>query len=470
MAETALDLTLESVDSGSWHTERTLALVPEPTIEAPTMCDLAAGTRLHDSRLRVLERISDGACGVVYRGEHIDLRRPLAIKVLRGDMMGEGAREQFLDEARITGSISSPHVVQVVDFGELPDGRVWYAMELLGGRALDQVIAGGPIEASRAIDLLRMACKGLAAGHAAGFVHRDVKPQNLVLVERGGREHLVVVDFGIAVPIGTKPDSICGTPEYMAREQIIRDPLDPRTDVYALGCCAYELLTGKSLVGVCTLGQALLKHDLGIEPKFPAEANVPEALQAIVRRCLAVDPAQRYADRSRRRSFARGSGAAADRRGAPRSDRGRVRCAREATSAEATEQRARVVVRERGRDRGARRVAAGAGGEGCRHSARAAGRGGPRCDRADGAAGRATDDRGAGADGHRCAPRWRAEPRRGARRRGRGAGARFGDGRADLGADGASREQGGRSTLGERRRHRVVTRSRARRSTRAASG
>jgi tetratricopeptide (TPR) repeat protein len=296
MAETALDLTLESVDSGSWHTERTLALVPEPTIEAPTMCDLAAGTRLHDSRLRVLERISDGACGVVYRGEHIDLRRPLAIKVLRGDMMGEGAREQFLDEARITGSISSPHVVQVVDFGELPDGRVWYAMELLGGRALDQVIAGGPIEASRAIDLLRMACKGLAAGHAAGFVHRDVKPQNLVLVERGGREHLVVVDFGIAVPIGTKPDSICGTPEYMAREQIIRDPLDPRTDVYALGCCAYELLTGKSLVGVCTLGQALLKHDLGIEPKFPAEANVPEALQAIVRRCLAVDPAQRYAD------------------------------------------------------------------------------------------------------------------------------------------------------------------------------
>jgi len=296
--ETALDLTLESTGTRYWHPERPLSVVPSPTIEIewPTTCEeIAVGTRLHDSRLRIFERISDGACGIVYRGEHIDLQRPLAIKVLRDDMIGDGAREQFLDEARITGRISSPYVVQVVDFGELPGGRVWYAMELLGGRPLDQIIADGALEPARAIALLRMACKGLGAGHAAGFVHRDVKPQNLVVVERGGREHLVVVDFGIAVAIGTTPDSICGTPEYMAREQIVRDPLDARTDVYGLGCCAYELLTGRSLVGVCTLGQALLKHDLGIDPRFPAEANVPQALQAIVRRCLAIDPTRRYA-------------------------------------------------------------------------------------------------------------------------------------------------------------------------------
>lgn len=296
--EMALDLKLEPNGTRYWHPERPLSVVPSPTIEIewPTNCEeIAAGTRLHDSRLRIFERISDGACGVVYRGEHIDLQRPLAIKVLRDDMLGDGAREQFLEEARITGRISSPYVVQVVDFGELPSGRVWYAMELLGGRPLDKIIAQGALEPARAIALLRMACKGLGAGHAAGFVHRDVKPQNLVVVERGGREHLVVVDFGIAVAIGTTPDSICGTPEYMAREQIIRDPLDARTDVYGLGCCAYELLTGRSLVGVCTLGQALLKHDLGIDPRFPAEANVPQPLQEIVRRCLAIDPTRRYA-------------------------------------------------------------------------------------------------------------------------------------------------------------------------------
>lgn len=299
MAETALDLSLANCGTGFWTPERPLAVVPEPTIELewpPVGGEIASGTRLHDSRLRILERISDGACGVVYRGEHIDLQRQYAIKVLRDDMVGDSAREQFLDEARITGRIASPYVVQVIDFGEMPGGRLWYAMELLGGRPLDQIIADGALEPARAIDLLRMACKGLGAGHAAGFVHRDVKPQNLVVVERGGREHLVVVDFGIAVAIGTKPDSICGTPEYMAREQIVRDPLDARTDIYGLGCCMYELLTGTSLVGVCTLGQALLKHDLGIDPRFPAAANVPLALQEIVRRCLAVDPKRRYAD------------------------------------------------------------------------------------------------------------------------------------------------------------------------------
>lgn len=299
LMDAALDTTHEGSGTQFWHPERPVEQVPAPSIEVECSLDddeIPWGTCLPGSRLRILERISDGACGVVYRGEHVELLRPLAIKVLRKDMLGVGAHEQFLDEARITGRIESPHVVQVIDFGALPDGRAWYAMELLGGLSLDQLIARGPVETGRAIALLRMACKGLRAGHLAGFVHRDVKPQNLVVIQRGGREHLVVVDFGIAVAMGTKPDAICGTPEYMAREQIIRDPLDERTDVYALGCCAFELLTGTSLVGECTLGQALLKHDVGIRPRFPAEANVPHALQAIVRRCLEIDPAQRFAD------------------------------------------------------------------------------------------------------------------------------------------------------------------------------
>jgi len=275
----------------------TLDLDGPPSAEQDVETTLSLGTRLPGSRLRILARISDGGCGVVYRGEHVDLQRPLAIKVMRSEALTAGARELFLDEARTTTRIESPYVVHVVDFGELPDGRVWYAMELLGGRALDQLIADeGRISPARAIALLRMTCKGLAAAHEAGVVHRDVKPQNLVVIERGGREHLVLVDFGIALPTGTKPAVVSGTPEYMSREQILRDVLDARTDVYGLGCAAYELLTGRPVVGDCTIQQALLRHTEGLHPEFPAEAAVPQALQDVVRRCLDVDPAHRFQD------------------------------------------------------------------------------------------------------------------------------------------------------------------------------
>ena len=260
---------------------------------------LLPGMPLPGSRLRILERINDGGCGVVYRGEHVDLRRPLAIKVLRAERFSPGAREMFLDEARATTRIESPHVVQVVDFGELDDGRVWYAMELLGGRSLDELIvearrgASGRLAIARIVALLRMACKGLAAAHAAGLVHRDVKPQNLVVVERGGREHLVLVDFGISVGIGAMPTVICGTPQYMAREQINRGVLDARTDVYGLACCAYELLTGRSVVDGCTITEALVQHDQGLKPTFAGTPAVPLALQRLVRRCLAAEPSER---------------------------------------------------------------------------------------------------------------------------------------------------------------------------------
>jgi hypothetical protein len=269
--------------------------------DAGTSHTLLPGMQLPGSRLRILARINDGGCGVVYRGEHVDLQRPVAIKVQRVERLSPGAREMFLDEARATTRIESPHVVSVVDFGELADGRVWYAMELLGGRSLDELIveahrdASGRMDVARAIALLRMACKGLAAAHAAGVVHRDVKPQNLVVVERGGREHLVLVDFGISVEIGTTPRAICGTPQYMAREQIAGGMLDARTDVYGLACCAYELLTGRSVVDGCTIPEALAQHEEGLRPTFTGAPAVPMGLQLLVRRCLAADPSERVA-------------------------------------------------------------------------------------------------------------------------------------------------------------------------------
>jgi protein kinase-like protein len=171
-------------------------------------------------------------------------------------------------------------------------------MELLDGRALSEEIEhGGRIALGRAFTLLRMACKGLAATHALGMVHCDVKPHNLVLVQRGGREQLVLVDFGIAQTIGTKPGTVCGTPEYISPEQLDRTELDPRTDVYALGCCAYEMFTGRLLVEETSVERAVSRHLLGIENElvFPPEAKLPECVQALIRSCLARDPERRPA-------------------------------------------------------------------------------------------------------------------------------------------------------------------------------
>lgn len=293
--------TRERSDGDAEHVEEGTGAEVLEGGDAGTSHTLLPGMRLPGSRLRILDRINDGGCGVVYRGEHVDLRRPVAIKVQRSERLSPGAREMFLDEARATSRLESPHVVSVVDFGELADGRVWYAMELLGGRSLDELIVearredAGRLDVARVVALLRMACKGLAAAHAAGLVHRDVKPQNLVVVERGGREHLVLVDFGISVEIGATPRSICGTPQYMAREQIAGGTLDARTDVYGLACCAYELLTGRSVVDGCTIPEALAQHEEGLRPTFTGAPAVPMALQLLVRRCLAADPSERVA-------------------------------------------------------------------------------------------------------------------------------------------------------------------------------
>jgi predicted Ser/Thr protein kinase len=260
---------------------------------------LRLGETMPGTRLRVLERINDGAAGVVFRGEHVELGRQLAIKVLRRVARYSEDRDRFLGEARVATAIDSPFVVDVVDFGQLPDGRLWYAMELLDGEPLSNLLARERrLPLARGLTLLRMACKGLAAAHAHGVVHCDVKPQNLLVVPSGDRERLVIVDFGIAHEIGVRPGTICGTPEYISPEQIDKAELDPRTDIYALGCCAYEMLTGQLLIeDDCSVQRAVVRHMDGVEHGlvFPPEAELPASVQALVRRCLARDPGRRPA-------------------------------------------------------------------------------------------------------------------------------------------------------------------------------
>lgn len=255
---------------------------------------LVPGRRLPESRIEVGHRIGVGATAVVYRGLHVDLERPLAVKVLKRGVTWADARDRFLAEARLTSELDSAYVVDVVDFGTLPDGRMWSAMELLEGQPLADEIDKGPMSAERAICLLRMACKGLHAAHSKGVVHRDIKPDNLMLIQRGGRERLVLVDFGIATTDSGNNDERCGTPRYMAPEQILGEPLDGRTDLYALGCCAYEMLTGKLLVRSSSVEDVLEKHINGVRPEFDDSDGVPRGLRRVIECCLSVDPADRY--------------------------------------------------------------------------------------------------------------------------------------------------------------------------------
>ena len=265
------------------------------TVVAGPAVALAPGTRLPDSHIELQEQIGAGATAEVFRGRHVVLERPLAIKVLRHGASWPGARARFLSEARISTELDSPYVVDVVDFGSLSDGRLWSAMEMLDGRTLADALDRGPLSPERCVSLLRMACKGLHAAHTAGIIHRDIKPENLMLVERRGNEHLVIVDFGIATSAGPSEGDCCGTPRYMAPEQVRGETLDARADLYALGCCAFEMLTGKTLVSGSTVKHLLEAHVDGVAPVFPPELEIPRSLQLVVERCLHRDRERRHA-------------------------------------------------------------------------------------------------------------------------------------------------------------------------------
>jgi serine/threonine protein kinase len=259
-------------------------------------CALSLGQFVPEKRIRIIERLTQGAVGELYRAIHLDLERPVALKVLRNAPDSE-AIDRFRREAAVTARIDSPYVVDVLDYGTLPDGRPFYVMPWLGSTTLETIVRSGPVPVARAIGLLRMACKGLASAHAIELTHRDVKPQNLMLVDTGSSERLVVVDFGLATWSGSVPELHGGTPTYMAPEQVMGAPIDPRTDVYALGCVAYEMLTGRTPFVAPTV-VSLLRQHADCDPTPPhrlCPQRLPEGLETVVLRCLEKAPEDRYA-------------------------------------------------------------------------------------------------------------------------------------------------------------------------------
>lgn len=251
------------------------------------------------------EKLGSGGMGTVYRARHAMLRRPTAVKLLDVDKMSEAATARFEREVQLTSALTHPNTVAVFDFGRTPDGILYYAMEFLDGMNLDQLVSRfGPLTEARTIFILQQVCGSLAEAHAAGLVHRDVKPANVLLTHRGGLYDFVkVVDFGLARALEssdganiTSPNAVMGTPLYLSPESINQpDSVDARSDVYAVGAVGYFLLTGTPVFTGTTIMEICMKHTREAPQPPSARRGQPisAALEALILRCLAKSPADR---------------------------------------------------------------------------------------------------------------------------------------------------------------------------------
>ena len=262
---------------------------------------LIAGKPIPGTRYRLLRWLGEGGMGVVYEAEHIDIERRVALKILRAELSERSDTAQvFREEARAAAKAGSKNNVEIFDFGELPDGRLFFCMELLNGADL-AALTEAEIEPGRVFAILRQICKGLGAAHKSGVVHRDVKPENVILVQHEGRRDMVkIVDFGVAAILsrGEGNGQIAGTPQYMPPEQISGAAFDGRLDIYALGCVAYEMLVQHPPFTQENLADVLLAQINTVPPR-PSEARPgagPKALEDVIMRCLEKDPNKRPKD------------------------------------------------------------------------------------------------------------------------------------------------------------------------------
>jgi serine/threonine protein kinase len=261
--------------------------------------------------VRVLEPLATGGMGEVYRGEHVHLGRRVAVKFLHPRLVGSpDAMARFTAEARAVSRIRHPGVVALFDFGP-HEGGAYLVMELLEGETLaERLAATGRLAPARAIDIGIQLAEALAAAHAAGVVHRDLKPDNIVLVRdpmRAGGERAVLVDFGVAklaaglhTPACTLHGDLLGTPFYMSPEQCVSAPAaDHRSDVYSLGCVLYRLLSGQVPFDGNLMDILLAHQNRAPEPLRALDAAIPDELAALVAHMMAKPPRARPSDMMR---------------------------------------------------------------------------------------------------------------------------------------------------------------------------
>jgi serine/threonine-protein kinase len=280
----------------------TLAAETRPA-ETPGTNVLAVGDRVAHFVIR--GRIGQGGMGVIYRAEDEQLQREVALKVLPPAFASDAdRRRRLLREARAAASVSHPHIAAVHEVGEA-DGRIFVAMELVAGKSLAQRIDEEALDVDEVASIATQILDGLACAHAAGIVHRDLKPANVMITPRST---VKVLDFGLAVrrsdpQLGVAMEStltadgqLVGTPAYMAPEQVRGLAVDERTDLFSFGALVYEMLTGRLPFEGRTVADtlsAILRDDP--PPLATVRPDAPAALVRIVERCLAKDPAARFA-------------------------------------------------------------------------------------------------------------------------------------------------------------------------------
>jgi serine/threonine-protein kinase len=257
---------------------------------------------------RVVRLLGRGGMGTVYLAEHPAIGSKVAVKFLHESLAeNPSVVARFYDEARAVNLIGHENIVAIYDLNLLPPNRYYFVMEYLDGETLHAAVRGQRLELPAAIDVLLQLCDALQCAHERGVVHRDLKPDNVFLVTRGGRQHFVkLVDFGIAKLRGgaggdrTSAGLIVGTPEYMAPEQCDDGAIDARTDVYALGVMAYELLAGRLPFQGKTVTQLLLAHLQQAPPPLSRFAKgIDPELERAIMKALAKAPADRHGDMAR---------------------------------------------------------------------------------------------------------------------------------------------------------------------------
>ena len=251
-------------------------------------------------RFKVIDELGRGAMGVVYRAQDDMLQRTVAIKTvaLTGSSRERDTHEaRFLQEARAAGGLSHPSIITIYDVGREGD-TAFIAMELVQGKDLRELIAGVSLTPARAVAIAAAAAEGLAYAHERGIVHRDVKPGNIMVLADG---RVKIMDFGIArltePAVKTQTGVLLGSPQYMAPEQIIGQPLDHRADIFSLGLVLYEMLTGSKPFQGEDIPELTFKvANLPAAPPSHLAPDLPPVMDFIIARALKKRPDERYAN------------------------------------------------------------------------------------------------------------------------------------------------------------------------------
>jgi tRNA A-37 threonylcarbamoyl transferase component Bud32 len=258
---------------------------------------------------RLKKKLGSGGMGEVYLAEHVLLKRPCAIKVIRPEKAGDPkALARFEREVQATAKLTHWNTVEIYDYGRTDDGTFYYVMEYLPGMNLEDLVRmDGPLPAERVIYLLSQVCDALSEAHCKGMVHRDIKPANIFAARRGGVYDVAkLLDFGLVKPTATQDEEqvnvtqdgmVAGSPLYMSPEQALGEQPDERSDIYSLGLTAYYLLTGRPPFEADKPIKVLLAH-AHETPTPPSQwnADVPRDLEAVVLKCLEKDPTRRFQD------------------------------------------------------------------------------------------------------------------------------------------------------------------------------